>query len=89
MENGPWANEAIWADNNAQIYLICTKSSEDIFANVIAYLFVEEQWRGYAFDLYQGAPIVSFTMSDGERILEAKAKMDGLGVLGPDDDVSE
>ena len=77
MENGPWAKDAIWVDDDSQIYLICSKNSEDIFAKVTAFLFVNDQWQAYSLDLYQGAPIVSFCTSDGERVLEAKAKMDG------------
>lgn len=75
MEKGPWASEAIWVDENSQMYLICTKNSEDIFAAVQAFLFVEGQWQAYQLHLNQGAPIVSFTTFDGERILEARAKM--------------
>ncbi|MBQ6807834.1 MAG: hypothetical protein IJP07_01535 [Firmicutes bacterium] len=75
LEKGPWGSEAIWLDDNSQMYLICTKDSEALYGNVLAFLLVEGQWTSSQLNLYQGAPIVSFCTADGEKILEAKAKM--------------
>ena len=77
METGPWAKEAIWIDDDSRIYLLCAKDTTAVYAKVSAFLFLDGKWQEYAFDLYQGAPIVSFTTPDGDRILEARAKMYG------------
>lgn len=77
MEKGPWSTEAIWMDKNSQMYLICTKDSGNQYANVVAYLYVDGQWCSTQVDLYQGAPIACFVASDGERVLEASAQMNG------------
>ena len=75
MENGPWSGEAIWIDNSSQMYLVCTKDNGDQFADVVAYLNINGQWCSARLDLYQGAPVVCFSTSDDERVLEARAKM--------------
>lgn len=75
MEKGPWSSEAIWVDNNSQIYLICTNDNDSQYADVEAYLYIDGQWCSTQLELYQGAPIVCFVASDGERVLEARARM--------------
>ena len=75
MRKGPWANEAVWVDDNSQMYLICTQDKDDSFATVQAFLLIEEQWYSSQLHLNQGAPIVSFVTSDGEKFLEARAKI--------------
>lgn len=75
MEKGPWASKAIWIDNSSQMYLVCTKDIGDQYADVVAYLSIGGQWYSAQLDLYQGAPIVCFTALDGERVLEARARM--------------
>ena len=77
MEKGPWSSEAIWMDDSSQLYLVCTKSNNDLYAAVVAYLSIDGEWCSAQLDLYQGVPIVCFSTPDGERVLEARAKMDG------------
>ena len=74
MEKGPWSCEAIWTDDNSQMYLVCTNDNNQ-FADVMAYLSIDGQWYSARFELYQGSPIVCFSTSDDERVLEARARM--------------
>ena len=80
LENGPWADEATWTDDASQMYLVCTTDSSP-FADVTACLSINGQWYSTQLSLYQGAPIVCFSTPDDERVLEARAKMNGQTLL--------
>lgn len=75
MEQGPWSSEAIWMDSSSQMYLVCNKDSNNQYADVVAYLSVDGQWCSTQLHLNQGAPVVSFVTEDGERVLEARVRM--------------
>lgn len=77
LEQGPWADNGIWIDDESQMYLVCNLIAGDTFATVTAYFFIEDRLYSTQLNLNQGAPIVSFNRSDGEKILSAKAGMDG------------
>ena len=77
MEKGPWADKAIWIDKNSQMYLVCTRDAGDVYADVRAFLLVDDEWVSSQLHLNQGVPIASFVTADGERLLEARAEMNG------------
>ena len=76
LENGPWGSQAIWADDKDQIYLICTKDSDDAYATVTAFLYLATRWQSMECNLKKGTTTVLFNTSS-QIVLEANAKMEG------------
>ena len=40
LQNGPWSDEGIWKDSDSSLYLICSKTESEPYAEVTAYVFV-------------------------------------------------
>lgn len=74
LETGPWADEAIWVDEDSEIYLVCTKSGDDPYAEVTAFLVTDGQWQSFELHLKQGTSIVVFN-TPTTTILQARAQM--------------
>ena len=76
LADGPWGSQAIWADDYAQMYLVCTKGEDDANATVTAYLAVMSDWQPLRMYLKAGTNTVYFNAGD-KTVLEANAKMEG------------
>ena len=73
LQNGPWNDEGIWKDSDSNIYLICSKVASDQFAEVTAYIFIDNNWESFPAHIRKN--IIFFEDSEGTVQFTAKANL--------------
>ena len=71
LQNGPWGDEGLWKDSDSSLYLICSKTESEPYAEVTAYVFVKDNWESFTAHLRNN--IISFEDSEGNVQFTAKA----------------